>query len=94
MLLVRICLGPARGRFAGSGGFGFRILDFEFVWDFDIGISDFPFWLRPQAALRVRVGGPPAMCDRAGSVFRHPRALARLDPSAPSHHRECWSSWI
>ncbi len=53
MLLVRICLGPARGRFAGSGGFslGFRILDFEFVWDFDIGISDFPFWLRPQAAL-------------------------------------------
>ncbi len=54
MLLVRICWGPARGRFAGSGGFGFRILDFEFVWDFDIGISDFPFWLRPQAALRVR----------------------------------------
>ncbi len=41
MLLVRICWGPARGRFAGSGGFGFRILDFEFVWDFDIGISDF-----------------------------------------------------
>ena len=56
MLLVRIGWGPARGRFAGSGGFGFRILDFEFVWDFDIGISDFPFWLRPQAALRVRVG--------------------------------------
>ena len=56
MLLVRICWGPARGRFAGSGGFGFRILDFEFVWDFDIGISDFPFWLRPQAALReIRV---------------------------------------
>ncbi len=53
MLLVRICWGPARGRFAGSGGFGFRILDFEFVWDFDIGISDFPFWLRPQAALRT-----------------------------------------
>ena len=51
MLLVRICWGPARGRFAGSGGFGFRILDFEFVWDFDIGISDFPFWLRPRAAL-------------------------------------------
>ncbi len=23
MLLVRICWGPARGRFAGSGGFGF-----------------------------------------------------------------------
>ncbi len=37
--------------FAGSGGFGFRILDFEFVWDFDMGISDFPFWLRPAAAL-------------------------------------------
>ncbi len=55
MLLVSICWGPARGRFAGSGGFGFRILDFEFVWDFDIGISDFPFWLRPQAALRLRV---------------------------------------
>ncbi len=54
MLLVRICLGPARGRFAGSGGFGFRILDFEFVWDFDIGISDFPIWLRPQAALGAR----------------------------------------
>ena len=54
MLLVRICWGPARGRFAGSGGFGFRILDFEFVWDFDIGISDFPFWLRPQAALGIR----------------------------------------
>ena len=51
MLLVRICWGPARSRFAGSGGFGFRILDFEFVWDFDIGISDFPFWLRPRAAL-------------------------------------------
>ncbi len=35
-------------------------LSFEFVWDFDIGISDFPFWLRPRAALgvgvRVRVG--------------------------------------
>ncbi len=56
MLLVRICLGPARGRFAGGGGFGFRILDFEFVWDFDTGISDFPFWLRPQTALGVRVG--------------------------------------
>ncbi len=56
MLLVRICWGPARGRFAGSGGFGFRILDFEFVWDFDIGISDFPFWLRAQPALGVRVG--------------------------------------
>ncbi len=55
MLLVRICWGPARGRFAGSGGFGFRILDFEFVWDFDIGISDFPFWLRAQPALGVRV---------------------------------------
>ncbi len=48
MLLVRICWGPARGRFAGSGGFGFRL---EFVWDFDIGISDFLFWLRPAAAL-------------------------------------------
>ena len=50
MLLVRICWGPARGRFAGSGGFGFRILDFEFVWDFE-----FPDWLRPRAALGVRV---------------------------------------
>ncbi len=77
MLLVRICWGPARGRFAGSGGFGFRILDFEFVWDFDIGISDFPFWLRPQAALGVRVrvrfiehGHPP---DRR---FYSGRALA------------------
>ncbi len=26
-----------------------------FFLDFDIGISDFPFWLRPQAALGVRV---------------------------------------
>ena len=34
--------------FAGSGGFGFRIWDFELVWDFDIGISDFSFWLRPR----------------------------------------------
>ncbi len=49
MLLVRICWGPARG------GFGFRILDFEFVWDLNIGISDFLFWLRPRAALRIRV---------------------------------------
>ncbi len=36
MLLVRICWGPARGRFAGSGGFEFRISNFEF-----------PDWLRP-----------------------------------------------
>ncbi len=45
MLLVRICLGPARGVLPAA-----EVLDFECVWDFDIGISDFPFWLRPQAA--------------------------------------------
>ncbi len=39
MLLVRICLGPARGRFAGSRGFGFRILDFEFDWDFGFPVG-------------------------------------------------------
>ncbi len=31
--------------FAGSGSFGFWVLDFEFVEDFDIGISDFRSWL-------------------------------------------------
>ncbi len=69
MLLVRICWGPARGRFAGSGGFGFRILDFEFVWVFDIGISDFPFWLRPRAALRVRVRVRVRAQSRIEGVF-------------------------
>ncbi len=54
MLLATICWWPARRGFAGSGGFGFRILNFEFVWDLDIEISDFVFWLRPQAALRFR----------------------------------------
>jgi hypothetical protein len=29
--------------FAGSGGFGFCVLDFEFVSVFEIGISDFRF---------------------------------------------------
>ncbi len=29
--------------FVGSGGFGFRIMDFEFVWDLNIGISDILF---------------------------------------------------
>ncbi len=55
MLLVRICWGPAGGRFAGSGGFGFRILDFGFVWDFDIGIFGFPVLV--VATGRVRVLG-------------------------------------
>ncbi len=34
---------PAAGLLAGSGGFGFRIMDFEFVGDFEIGISNFLF---------------------------------------------------
>ncbi len=47
MLLVRVCLGPARGRFAGSGGFGFRIcLGFRY-WDFG-------FFVLVAAAGRVR----------------------------------------
>ncbi len=87
MLLVRICWGPTRGRFAGSGGFGFRILDFEFVWDFDIGISNFPFWLRPQAALRFRYWDfefsvwwrPPVASDC--SIHRvHMSTLSKLRP--------------
>ncbi len=41
MLLVRICLGPARRGVAGSGGFLF--LDVEFILDFEIGIWNFLF---------------------------------------------------
>ncbi len=79
MLLVRICWGPARGRFAGSGGFGFRILDFEFVWDFDIGISDFPFWLRPQAALGI-----------SQRILELPGALITLPTNTLTHARRYW----
>ncbi len=81
MLLVRVCLGPARGRFADSGGFGFRILDFEFVWDFDIGISDFPVWLRPPAAL----GG--IQSRKSGSLL--PCALRRRLDSGGARSCDC-----
>ncbi len=48
MLLVRICLRPVTAILPAA-----EVLDFEFVWDFDMGISDFPFWWRPAAAFRI-----------------------------------------
>ncbi len=35
LLVAQVC------GFAGSGGFGFRVLDFGFVWDFEFPISNF-----------------------------------------------------
>ncbi len=52
MLLVRICWGPARGRFAGSGGFGFRIcLGFRY-WDFG-----FPVLVAAAGRVRISIFG-------------------------------------
>ena len=52
MLLVRICLGPARRGFAGSGGFGFRLFGFRICLGFRY--CDFGFPVLVTAAGRVR----------------------------------------
>ncbi len=49
MLLVRICLRPVTVILPAA-----EVLDFEFVGDFDMGISDFPFSWRPAAAFGNR----------------------------------------
>ncbi len=45
MLLVRICLGPVTVMLPAAA-----VMDFEFVWDFDIGMSDFGVWWWPRGA--------------------------------------------
>ncbi len=59
MLLVRICLGPARGRFVGSGGFNFGISNL-----FEISNLGFRICCLVAAAGRVKSKSKSTRCVR------------------------------